>query len=119
MDRGVCAAIDLAVLGRDAPRSRRTAFDSVARMFTCDYRTSPISDTQRPFVMRFFLIAFAACWIGSPSIAMATAPSAVRGKSIVVTWTEHRLQRKSSGEAFAPVHVATSMAAYVSTEGRV
>lgn len=60
----------------------------------------------------FFLAAFS-------GVSRAGAPQELRGKSVILTWTEHRLQRKSSVESFQPVQVATTMGVYVSTEGRL
>ena len=46
------------------------------------------------------------------------APSALRGKSITVGWTENRMQRREGGQEFRPRAVPQTLQIYVSSEGR-
>src|ERR1700688_1041773 len=47
------------------------------------------------------------------------APKELNGKSIVVTWTEERLERQSSDEAFRPQTRNGEFSVYVSSIGNV
>lgn len=49
----------------------------------------------------------------------AGAPEALKGKSVVVTWTETRQQRYVGQPNFYSVNGSVSMSVYVSTAGRV
>lgn len=46
------------------------------------------------------------------------APSALRGKSVTVSWTENRMQRAADQENFRPRSVPQTLQIYISTEGR-
>jgi hypothetical protein len=46
------------------------------------------------------------------------APPSLRGKSVVISWTENRLQRSGLDNDFRPRSVAQVMQVYISTEGR-
>jgi len=52
-----------------------------------------------------------------PAIAQ-NAPAPLRGKSIIVSWTENRLQRREGGGEFRPRAVPNMLQVYVSSEGR-
>ena len=54
-----------------------------------------------------------------PSIALAQAPAQLRGKSVVASWTENRLQRLSSETEFSQRSVPQTLSVYISDEGRV
>ena len=61
-----------------------------------------------------------AVWLAVPSQALAQgAPAQLRGKSIVLNWTEHRMQRAEGEADFKPVNSNQTLQMYVSTEGRV
>jgi hypothetical protein len=67
------------------------------------------------------LAAFFGCALGVLSSAMASyaesAPKELYGKSIIITWTEHRNQRHADQANFRDVDVALSRQIYISTEG--
>jgi len=48
-----------------------------------------------------------------------SAPAQLLGKSIVVGWSEHRIQRNLGATVFAPVTIRHELRLYVSTAGRV
>jgi hypothetical protein len=55
-----------------------------------------------------------------PSLADADAvPPAAKGKSVLVTWTEDRVQRFLGTAGHRQIHVDLSMTAYVSSAGRI
>jgi hypothetical protein len=49
----------------------------------------------------------------------ASAPDALKGKSVVLTWTETRQQRNVGEPSFYSVNASRSLSIYVSTAGRV
>jgi hypothetical protein len=49
----------------------------------------------------------------------ARAQTAMRGKSVVVSWTEERMQRGPGGGDFRPTSRRGEFSAYVSTAGRI
>ena len=53
------------------------------------------------------------------STATVAAPAELYGKSIVVTWTEERVQRQSGQTEFRSTSRTGEFAVYVSTQGRV
>jgi hypothetical protein len=53
-----------------------------------------------------------------PACAIA-APSELKGNSVVLRWTENRVQRYEGESAFRSVSVNLEMSVYVSTQGRV
>lgn len=63
----------------------------------------------------------AAIFLATPtSIASAApAPTNLRGKSIVVTWSESRVQRRGGEENFRSMLIQHELRAYVSDAGRV
>jgi hypothetical protein len=60
----------------------------------------------------------AAALLTGSAPAFAQAPAALRGKSIVVSWTESRSQRNPGETAFRPVSLPFDFTVYVSGEGR-
>ncbi len=54
----------------------------------------------------------------SPTMA-ASAPAGLRGKSVIATWTETRMQRLGGTGDFKERAVSQNLSAYVSSEGRV
>src|SRR5713226_4427698 len=70
---------------------------------------------------RYSLVHFALTLasLGVATVAAAqNAPAPLRGKSITVSWTENRLQRREGGANFRPRAVPQSLQIYVSSEGR-
>lgn len=70
--------------------------------------------------MPAFLAGFGAAALLSltgPALA-ASAPSALRGKSVTVSWTENRMQRAAGQENFRPKSVPQTLQIYISSEGR-
>jgi hypothetical protein len=62
-------------------------------------------------------VCVAAVW---PTLATAqTAPSELRGKSIIASWSETRLQRLGDEKEFSQRSFPMKLSAYVSSEGRV
>jgi hypothetical protein len=57
--------------------------------------------------------------IASMGTLRANPPAQLRGKSIIVTWSESRIQRHVGEADFKPVQATLDMSAYVSTAGRV
>jgi hypothetical protein len=54
------------------------------------------------------------------STSAQDTPAGLRGKSIVMNWTENRIQRVvGSSDEFRPRAIAQSLSVYVSTEGRL
>jgi hypothetical protein len=49
----------------------------------------------------------------------ATAEQALRGKSVVVTWTEHRMQRRQGQSDWRPATRHGTFSVYISSAGRV
>jgi len=58
------------------------------------------------------------CIWGGPAAA-ASAPEPLRGKSIVVTWSEARVQRHVGEANFRQVNASHNLSVYVSAVGRV
>jgi hypothetical protein len=46
------------------------------------------------------------------------APQSLRGKSVVISWTENRMQRSGGESDFRPRSIPQVMQVYISTEGR-
>ena len=69
-----------------------------------------------------YLFAQMALIMGSLSVATEVnaqkAPATLRGKSLSVTWTENRLQRREGGGEFRPRSVPNRLQVYISSEGR-
>jgi len=64
-------------------------------------------------------IATAIVVVSVASEVMAqSAPAALRGKSIIVSWTENRQQRFEGDPVFKPAAVSLRLQIYVSAEGR-
>lgn len=59
-----------------------------------------------------------ACTLPVGAIA-ATAPAALRGKSVALSWTEGRTQRPVGTEAWQTINNSITLTVYISTEGRV
>lgn len=57
-----------------------------------------------------------AAFVSSPVHA---APRALFGKSVVVSWTEQRMQRRQGGDEFRPATRIGDFSVYVSSAGRV
>jgi hypothetical protein len=53
------------------------------------------------------------------STAAIAAPAQIRGKSVIVTWTESRVQRDVRREAFRTFPARIEMFTYISSNGRV
>jgi hypothetical protein len=66
------------------------------------------------FVLTLLTLALTTCLAGG-----ARAQSAMRGKSVVVSWTEQRMQRLPGGGDFRPTSRQGEFSAYVSTAGRI
>jgi hypothetical protein len=70
--------------------------------------------------MKIHLIALAlSASILTSQAAAQNAPAALRGKSVVASWTEIRLQRLGGIGEFTERSVPHTLSAYISTEGRV
>lgn len=67
-------------------------------------------------MIRFLIAAALVLASSGPSLA---APSQLKGKSVVVRWTENRIQRTEGHPDFRSVGIGMELAVYVSTEGRV
>ena len=62
-------------------------------------------------------VGVAAAW--STLATAQTAPSELRGKSIIASWSETRLQRVGDEKEFSQRSFPMKLSAYVSSEGRV
>lgn len=62
---------------------------------------------------------FALCCIMSSQAAAQGAPAQLRGKSVIASWMEERMQRREGTAEFTPRSIGHQLSAYVSTEGRV
>jgi hypothetical protein len=51
--------------------------------------------------------------------ARAEPPAGLKGKSVVLRWTEHRVQRAEGHAEFRPRTIDMGMSVYVSSQGRV
>jgi hypothetical protein len=70
-------------------------------------------------MLRWFFSIFA-CLLGLSSIAIAaSAPAQFYGKSIIVRWSENRVQRFVGEPSFHPATVNHELGVYISTAGRV
>lgn len=67
----------------------------------------------------FVSTVFIAALLFATPVFSAGAPPQLKGKSIVVTWTETRQQRNEGGTDFRTVIANHKLAIYVSTAGRV
>jgi hypothetical protein len=76
---------------------------TVRRIF-CRYR--------RPFLFCILVLL-------SPNLAYAAPPEQLKGKSVVVSWTETRQQRNVGEPNFRSVNASHSLSIYVSASGRV
>jgi hypothetical protein len=56
---------------------------------------------------------------GAGAAPSGSAPSGLKGKSVILRWTESRIQRLVGEPAFRPFNVTLEMSVYVSTQGRV
>ncbi len=66
------------------------------------------------------LFAAAALLVFAPTtILAASAPMQLRGKSIVVTWTEDRLQRRASEGQFKSRQIPQTLTIYISSKGNL
>ena len=59
------------------------------------------------------------CLAGALPAAAADAPTALYGKSVVVTWNEARVQRNLGDKNFRPVFGNQKLSLYISSTGRV
>jgi hypothetical protein len=65
-------------------------------------------------------LAVIATAAGPVALAFAdSVPQALRGKSLVLLWTENRLQRRNEHEDFRPRDSSPMMQIYFSSEGRI
>jgi hypothetical protein len=71
---------------------------------------------SRIYIGMFLMLAAVASLTVSSAIA---APKELYGKSIVVSWTEDRIQRASDQTQFQSMTVAGKFSAYVSSQGRI
>src|SRR5215831_7534085 len=55
----------------------------------------------------------------SPAAVLAQAPAQLRGKSVVASWTEERVQRASDETDFSTRSVPQTLSVYISSEGRI
>lgn len=54
-----------------------------------------------------------------PLGSAASAQNALQGKSVIVTWTEERMQRREGQDRYRPAVRQGTFSAYVSTNGRI
>jgi len=67
----------------------------------------------------FSLSAFGAVTLANLAGAVEAPPQQLLGKSIVVTWSESRIQRDEGEANFKPVHATQKMSLYIGATGRV
>lgn len=70
-------------------------------------------------MLKYFeaIIIFVCCLAGFAEAA--SAPAQLRGKSIIVSWSERRIQRHVGEADFRPVVASQQIRTYVSPEGQV
>jgi hypothetical protein len=73
----------------------------------------PATGTLKSLVIGIIVV------IASMPTVRADPPARLRGKSIIVTWSESRIQRHVGEADFRRVDATLNMSAYVSTAGRV
>jgi hypothetical protein len=72
------------------------------------------------YVFQLLLSAFVMLMIQNPSDAVeALPPQSLLGKSVVVTWSESRVQRAEGEANFKEVHATHNMSVYVGSSGRI
>ena len=72
-------------------------------------------------LLKLYLAGLTVASLSGPVVGEAlaeNAPQALRGKSVVVSWTENRMQRSDGEAEFRPRSVSQVMQVYVSSEGR-
>jgi hypothetical protein len=68
-------------------------------------------------MIRFLLVALV--WLAGLSVCIAAPPPQLEGKSVVIDWSEKRMQRPEGNPEFRPITLSMQLSVYVSTEGRV
>jgi hypothetical protein len=71
------------------------------------------------WLFRFLLSAFGIVTLVNLSDAAEGPPPELLGKSVVVTWSESRVQRDESEANFKSVHATQNLSLYIGTTGRV
>ena len=61
----------------------------------------------------------ALAWLAGLNVCMAAPPNQLQGKSVVVDWSEKRMQRPEGNPEFRSITLSMELSLYVSTEGRV
>jgi hypothetical protein len=70
-------------------------------------------------MIKTLMTAAIAATLAATSARAEQAPAALRGKSVVVTWNEMRIQRNVGEADFRTVQASHSMSLYISSVGRV
>jgi hypothetical protein len=68
-------------------------------------------------ISKSFAVIVALAVLSSEAAYAGSAPKELYGKSIIITWTEHRNQRHEDQAEFRDVDVPLSRKIYISTEG--
>jgi hypothetical protein len=68
-------------------------------------------------MIRFLTVALV--WLAGLSVCIAAPPHQLEGKSVVVDWSEKRMQRPEGNAEFRSITISMELSVYVSTEGRV
>jgi hypothetical protein len=71
------------------------------------------------YVFQLLICAFGMLTIMNPSNAVEGPQQQLLGKSVVVTWSESRVQRDEGDAKFKSVHATQNLGIYVGTSGRV
>ena len=64
-------------------------------------------------------IVIAVVTLVTSATAASAVPNELKGKSVVLTWTENRMQRREGASEFRAATISMGLSLYVSTEGRV
>lgn len=68
---------------------------------------------------KFVSVAFVCAFLFATKVYAASAPEPLKGKSVVISWTETRQQRHVGEPNFYSVSASIKLSIYVSTAGRV
>ena len=68
-------------------------------------------------MIRSFAVALV--WLTGLNVCIAAPPHQLEGKSVLVDWSEKRMQRPEGNAEFRSITLNMELAVYVSTEGRV
>lgn len=71
------------------------------------------------YVFEFLISAFGILVTMNPSNAVEGPPQQLLGKSVVVTWSENRIQRAEGESKFREVNATHSMSIYIGSSGRI